>query len=75
MLNLTFEVVVKYSRPSTRFHTSLIFNKVNRSLSTVLREGPFFNRIDLFYNIANRSDDYAANMLSMIIVEKTLGVI
>lgn len=51
------------------------FEKLSGDLSTVLREGPFFNRINLFYNIANRSDDYAANMLSMIIVEKTLGVI
>ena len=35
LCNLTFEAVSQNSRPSTRFHTSLIFNKVNRSLSSL----------------------------------------
>ena len=47
------------------------FEKLSDDIYEVLKQGPFFNRTNLFYNIANRSNDYASNMLAMIIVEKT----
>ncbi len=50
------------------------FEKLSDDLYEMLKEGPFFNRINVFYNIANRSNDYAANMLAMIIVCGTSNI-
>lgn len=47
------------------------FEKLSQDLYEVLKQGPFFNRTNIFYNIANRPNDYASNMLAMILVEKT----
>ena len=51
------------------------FEKLSDDLYEILKQGPFFNRINVFYNIANRSDDYAANMLAMIIVTGTSNIV
>ncbi|SMD31428.1 hypothetical protein [Picrophilus oshimae] len=51
------------------------FEKLSDDICKVLKQGPFFNRTNIFYNIANRSDDYASNLLAMIIVEKTFEML
>ncbi len=47
------------------------FEELSDDLYELLKGGPFFNRINIFYNIANRPDDYASNMLAMILLSGT----
>lgn len=51
------------------------FEKLSVDMCKILKQVPFFNRTNLFYNIANRSNDYASNLLAMIIVEETFEII
>ncbi len=45
------------------------FEKLSDDLYEMLKEEPFFNRINVFYNIANRSNDYASNRLVMLLLK------